>query len=236
MSYPTPLSQLPISFDTPFSFHCTLCGACCQGREDLLLTPFDLSHLSRYLHKDHEQILQDYCIWYVDETIPVPLVALRMRRHDNACPFLLGRACTVQKAKPSVCALFPLECVGMQGGALRFLPPTTHCGAAAPLHTIRSYIKSGPRPDSEDCLRVWHLAIHQITHRMQKLQKQLLPDLFSQLQESLFDLLYIDYPEGCDMFSCFQENLREISDLLDLMEEPRELFPLFARAQSGFSD
>ena len=39
-----------LSIDDTFQFHCNQCGECCKHREDILISPFDLFRLTRYLN------------------------------------------------------------------------------------------------------------------------------------------------------------------------------------------
>ena len=50
----------------------------------------------------------EYCDRYIGDTSRVPIARLISVGADKHCPLLKDWKCTVHKAKPTVCALFPL--------------------------------------------------------------------------------------------------------------------------------
>ena len=43
------LDAMKIGLDETFRFHCTMCGKCCTGREDILLSPRDIFGMPKEL-------------------------------------------------------------------------------------------------------------------------------------------------------------------------------------------
>ena len=92
------LLQHPLGIDDTFRFRCTECGKCCKQREDILLTPYDLNRIARYLDIEVGKVIQDYCVWYVGKSSRLPVVAMDMRGSEQKCPFLERRKCKIHAA------------------------------------------------------------------------------------------------------------------------------------------
>lgn len=102
------LDSMKIGLDEPFKFHCDMCGKCCIHREDILLSPKDIYNMSKELGIKPEELFERYCEVYVGPDSRVPIVRLKPRGSVKRCPLLKNRKCMVHKAKPTVCAMFPL--------------------------------------------------------------------------------------------------------------------------------
>lgn len=100
--------QMKIGLDEPFKFHCTMCGKCCIDREDILLTPRDIYNMSKELGLNPRDFFIAYCENYIGSDSRMPIVRLKPRGSIKRCPLLKDRKCSVHKAKPAVCAMFPI--------------------------------------------------------------------------------------------------------------------------------
>ena len=100
--------QIKIGLDDPFKFHCTMCGKCCINREDILLTPRDIYNMSKELGMRPGDFFHAYCEYYIGSNSRMPIVRLKPRGSVQRCPLLKDRKCSVHKAKPVVCAMFPI--------------------------------------------------------------------------------------------------------------------------------
>jgi len=98
-----------------FEFACEQCGQCCRNRDDILLNPLDVYHLSVAKQMSCKEILAKYGDRYIGSHSNLPVVRLKYRQEDNGqttCYFL-GRKdgkfyCRVQDYKPTVCRTYPL--------------------------------------------------------------------------------------------------------------------------------
>ena len=98
--------------DEEFKFNCTMCGKCCINREDILLNPKDMFNLAKELNMEPKQVLEAYCETYIGSDSRFPIVRLKPKGSIKRCPLLKDRKCSVHKAKPTVCAMFPIgRCV-----------------------------------------------------------------------------------------------------------------------------
>lgn len=87
---------------------CIGCSACCRGMgNSIILDPFDIFHMSRYLSKNFGQLLDEALELNVVDGIILP--NLRMNTESQRCFFLdeNGR-CSIHEARPGFCRLFPL--------------------------------------------------------------------------------------------------------------------------------
>ena len=100
--------SLKIGLDEPFRFHCTMCGKCCINREDILLTPRDMYSMAKELQISPEELFKRYCETYIGHDSCIPIVRLKPRGSIKRCPLLKDRKCSVHKAKPGACAMFPI--------------------------------------------------------------------------------------------------------------------------------
>lgn len=98
--------QLKLDDTLPFS--CTHCGGCCVHQEELLLNPLDLFRLAKELGITIEQWMEQYGECYIGEDSRMPIVRIRPQGETRKCPLLKNNKCSVHKAKPSVCGLYPL--------------------------------------------------------------------------------------------------------------------------------
>ena len=92
-----------------FAFRCAGCGGCCRGREDIVLSGYDLYRLSRRLGLPPKLTAQAFCRRYIGTVSRLPVLRLApVRAAGNNCPFLTEGRCAVHQARPLVCALYPL--------------------------------------------------------------------------------------------------------------------------------
>lgn len=143
--------SLKIGVDEPFRFHCTMCGKCCINREDILLTPRDIYCMAKELQISPEELFKRYCETYIGHDSCMPIVRLKPRGSIKRCPLLKDRKCSVHKAKPGVCAMFPIgRCVTVDPksaksanfkiGEIQYIFTNPGCGDNAETHTVREWL------------------------------------------------------------------------------------------------
>lgn len=88
-----------------FWFKCNGCGECCKHREDILLTPYDIFRICRFLRVKLDEFIETYCNLYIGSNSKLPIVSLRT---SSVCFFLMHGKCLIHEVKPTVCALYPL--------------------------------------------------------------------------------------------------------------------------------
>ncbi len=181
--------------DDTFQFHCKACGKCCKNREDVLLTPYDLFRIARYLGRASAEIVDKYCDAYIGPDSHLPVVWIRPVPPDNSCPFLRNKKCIVHQDKPMVCAAYPLARITQPGEPAPFyvLQPGNPCGGTDRTVTVRQWLGHLCSEEGEQTSMMWGELIalfaqplHFLWQRMSDKEKE---DVWS----SLLTLLYLDY-------------------------------------------
>lgn len=121
--------------ESPFSFHCQVCGACCSNKT-IRLSPYEILRLARSLGLSTKTFLQRHTEGGK---------GVLCHKADGSCFFLSPSGCRVYADRPLVCRLFPLGLITDRKGGIRY--------ASMPLHpdclgifdtdgTVRSYLHS----------------------------------------------------------------------------------------------
>ena len=91
--------------DEAFSFACNGCGNCCRGREDIVLSGFDLWRIAARLRLPPRIVAQGYCRESIGQVSRLPVLRLApLKAQHNNCPFLTENHCAIHDAEPLVCA------------------------------------------------------------------------------------------------------------------------------------
>lgn len=95
-----------IGLDDEFEFACLACGNCCRNREDLLVTPYDIFRIAKYLQMSMKEVIEKYCEVYIGDDSRLPVVRIKPKIHNLVCPFLKKGLCGIQEAKPLICGIY----------------------------------------------------------------------------------------------------------------------------------
>lgn len=116
--------------DEAFSFACAGCGDCCRGREDIVLSGFDLWRIAARLRLPTRTVARAFCKASIGQVSRLPVLRLApVREEGNNCPFLTEDHCAIHEAEPLVCALYPLaQEITREGEVGYFLQPTAAAG------------------------------------------------------------------------------------------------------------
>ena len=102
--------------DDIFEFECSQCGSCCYNRVDILLTPYDITRISKALGQSPYEMVQKYCDYYVGNNSNFPIFTVKFKEShrdgETFCPFLKRKdgkgMCQIHSVKPFSCGAFPL--------------------------------------------------------------------------------------------------------------------------------
>lgn len=101
-----------LSLDSSFKFHCHAGLPCfnqCCRTPTILLSPYDILRLKRFLGLTSLEFLEQYTRRELDEWSHLPLVFVdAFRTEEPGCPFLGAEGCTVYAHRPAACRLFPI--------------------------------------------------------------------------------------------------------------------------------
>ena len=87
------LENYLIDIDTEFAFKCRGCGKCCKNRYDVLLNARDVFNMAKKLNITPEQLIKTYCDCYIGGTSRIPVVRIKPKGVNNACPFMSDGRC-----------------------------------------------------------------------------------------------------------------------------------------------
>ena len=115
--------------EAQFCFACAGCGDCCRGREDIVLSGFDLWRIAARLRLPPQIVARGYCRASIGQVSHLPVLRLApVKENRSNCPFLTENHCAIHDAEPLVCALYPLaQEISREGQVSYFLQPTG-CG------------------------------------------------------------------------------------------------------------
>lgn len=180
--------SLKIGLDEQFKFNCTMCGKCCINREDILLNPKDLFNLAKELNMTPQQVAETYCETYIGADSRFPIIRLKPKGSIKRCPLLKDRKCSVHKAKPTVCAMFPIgRCVAAelkQGaknnddrfpiGKIQYIFTNPQCGDSSKTHTVREWLQEFNLEPEDKFFIEWNLALIRYSMTLQKSLRDIL--------------------------------------------------------------
>ena len=168
--------------DAHFSFACNGCGDCCRGREDIVLSGFDLWRIAARLRLPPQIVARGYCRASIGTVSHLPVLRLApVKENRNNCPFLTGDHCAIHDAEPLVCALYPLaQEISRKGQVSYFLQPTG-CGG----QVIEARVED----------------------TVEQLGAQLSPVLVRRMQDKLWQALYFGYDYAAPFLPQLEKNL-----------------------------
>lgn len=211
--------QLLIGVDDPFKFRCTMCGKCCYHREDILLNPKDIYNISKELGLTPQEMIEQYCETYIGGDSRMPIVRLRPRGTVQRCPLLKNHKCSVHKAKPVVCAMFPIgRCLKMDEKAIKdittddilYIFQHPGCGDERETHTVREWLESFGMSVKDEFFIEWQKVVTELCMIFRKVEKMLSPNTMMMAWQSAYVGLYLHYDMAADFMPQFTENAKKV--------------------------
>ena len=206
-----------LDLNDQFEFKCDCCGKCCENRTDILLSALDLYRISKYLARDISYVIKRYCLVSIGTTSKVPIILLKPVGKKLSCPFLRNRKCSIHKAKPTVCELFPLgrfTVITEDKKKMQYFNQNPGCGKVGCKLTVKDLIKN--LDIYEKTSQVWTEIITEWTEVSNMLCRIKCDgkkfDLYYQM---LIHKLYIEYDSEKD----FHEQLIKRKEELDKIRE-----------------
>lgn len=212
--------RLKLEDTLPFS--CTHCGGCCVHQEELLLNPLDLFRMVKELGITVEELLQQYGECYIGGDSRMPLVRIYPRGKTRRCPFLKNNKCSVHKAKPSVCRLYPLGrtvCyvpdeqgkLDMERSEVIYFHNGYFCGRQNGHQTVREWLEESHLLESESFFILWSQVVAETSMFLRKLEKMTTnQDLMFMVWDMMYMLLYIQYDTKKEFEPQFNRNLQQL--------------------------
>lgn len=223
------LEEMLIGPDEKFRFHCTQCGKCCINREDILLNPKDLYNIAATLSISQEEAVKQYCETYMGGTSRLPIVRLRPQGSIKRCPLLKDRKCMVHKAKPTVCAMYPLgRCLAISQDTMsrietaelkpQFILNEVDCGDNAEEHTVREWLESFGIPVEDQYYIRWQRIAMLASKVIKSVEGSWTPHGLNMLLTLIFNMLYLGYDMDKEFEPQFEERAEELRTILVKIE------------------
>ena len=194
--------------DAHFSFACNGCGDCCRGREDIVLSGFDLWRIAARLRLPPQIVARGYCRASIGTVSHLPVLRLApVKENRNNCPFLTGDHCAIHDAEPLVCALYPLaQEISREGQVSYFLQPTG-CGGQMIEARVEDYLARYDVPAREQTDVRWAQICMTLEDTVEQLEAQLSPVLVRRMQDKLWLALYFGYDHAAPFLPQLEKNL-----------------------------
>ena len=203
-----------LNADSPFMFHCTMCGDCCRNRDDIILNPSDLFKLAKSMKLRPIEIVRNYCNVYLGHTSRMPIVRLNSVGADKHCIFLKDNLCSVQDFKPTVCAMFPIgryyhcEKDGSQSGTVGYLFTNPNCGDKREIHIVREWLEKYGIPVNDEFFIKWTDTLKTLSEIVIRHEKKMEKDAMTLIWDIIFSSLYLDYVTDKEFMPQFLENAK----------------------------
>lgn len=134
-----PSNILPQKYtlDSKIQFRChpgVSCFTACCGNIDIILTPFDILRLRKYLNLPASEFLLRFTIPMFIEKTDMPGVKIHLDENGR-CPFVTEAGCTIYPERPSACRYYPVGMANFHEGGEEcleaerffFLVKEAHC-------------------------------------------------------------------------------------------------------------
>ena len=218
--------EMCIGPEDRFHFHCKRCGKCCINREDILLNPKDLYNISKELVLTPQDTVAQYCEVYLGQSSRIPIVRLKPRGSIKRCPLLKDRRCSVHRAKPTVCALFPLgRSIKLEAGktdpdaidqaGIQYIMNPIECGDSSEEHTVREWVESFGISVHDCDFLAWQKVLFAVRRRIVELEKMLTDSSMELVWSITYQALYLDYDIEQSFQKQFRKNSERLIDALD---------------------
>lgn len=218
--------EMLIGEDDTFQFHCDQCGKCCINREDILLNPKDLYNIARELGITPQEVVELYGETYLGQSSRLPIVRLKPRGSIKRCPLMKDRKCSVHKAKPVVCAMFPLgRCIRVDSDKysaeslgdteIQYIINSIDCGDRSETHTVREWLDAFSIPLQDESFIRWQKTIFTVGTVIHELEPIYGESGMDMVWSLIYFALYINYDMKQDFDEQFQENAEILIDALN---------------------
>lgn len=226
------LDSMTIGVDEPFKFHCDMCGKCCINREDILLNAKDIYNMSKELQMEPVDMFKKYCETYIGESSRIPIVRIKPRGSIKRCPLMKEHKCSVHKAKPTVCAMFPIgRCIKMDAsnqnveintGDIRYIFTDPGCGDNSETHTVREWLGEFGIPLEDEFFLAWNRMISEMGTIFHKGEKVLSEEGMMAAWNLTFVKIYLDYDMTKEFLPQFKENAEEVFAVMRMMPTKKD--------------
>ena len=209
--------------DEEFSFACAGCGNCCRGREDIVLSGFDLWRIAARLRLPPRTVARAFCRGSIGQVSRLPVLRLApVKEERNNCPFLTGDHCAIHDAEPLVCALYPLAQEITKDGQVSYFLQPTQCGGQVIEARVEDYLARYDVPAREEMDVFWARTCMKLEDTVEALEAVFEPVFVRRMQEKLWQALYYRYDETAEYLPQLKKNLDWLAGELEKLRQMQE--------------
>ncbi len=209
----------PLEKQDVFQFACRGCGDCCRGREDIVLSGYDLWRICNRLRLPPALVVRSFCRHSIGTNSQMPVVRLQpLKNEKNNCPFLYKSRCAIHDAKPLVCALYPLGQQIDTDGTISYFMQPTDCGGQVIRAKVTDYLALYKIEQREPLDIDWALTCMELAERVQALEQKADPIQIKLLGRKIYRALYLDYNWEQDFAPQFAANKKALFAVLAELE------------------
>lgn len=223
------IEEITVGLDDTFHFHCTQCGKCCVNREDILLPPRDLYKIAKELKMAPVEVFLKYCESYIGSNSHIPIVRLKPLGQIKRCPFLKNLKCSVHKAKPGVCAMYPVgrymavnpetyHKTGLEGCQTQYMLQPITCGDKSEVHTVREWLSDFDIETEDKTFILWHSTAAKVGTLLKKGEKLVSEKTMCLAWNAVLKLLYLDYNTDQEFLPQFEKNAAKTLEVLSIFD------------------
>ncbi len=201
-------------------FRGTNSGACCRGRDDILLSAYDIVRIQEHLGVSFKTLTGKYCELLIGSVSGVPLVRIRRREPSGTCPFLTRDKCGIQEAKPTACALFPAVrpmrlLQGTEGKEAPYVVRKVCCGTGEAHTSMKEWVRKCITEYGERCADLWD--------DMLEVMSRVIPILENPASEETYTLaaefMYCDYDNAKDFATELESRVKLFREFVRRVQE-----------------
>lgn len=226
------LETMKIGVDEPFRFHCTMCGECCMGRQDILLNPKDIYGIAGELGLTPKRFLYKYCEAYIGDSSRVPVVRLKPCGEGEPCPLLVDKRCSIHKVKPTICAMFPIGRVlkvetdsileeEITADQIQYIFTNPGCGDETEGHTVREWLDRFEIPLEDEFFIRWQGTVLKLSRIFREIEDVMDKDIMEMLRAAVLAGLYLNYDTEKAFMPQFKNNVQQVLEIM-CMESLKE--------------
>ena len=197
--------------EAQFCFACAGCGDCCRGREDIVVSGFDLWRIAARLRLPPQIVARGYCRASIGQVSHLPVLRLApVKENRSNCPFLTENHCAIHDAEPLVCALYPLAQETSREGQVSYFLQPTGCGGQVIEARVQDYLSRYDVPAREALDVRWALTCMELEDEVERLEAVLSPVLLRRAQAKLWQALYYHYDYAQPWLPQLEANLHSL--------------------------
>ncbi len=215
-----------LSLDSTLKFRChpdVSCFTACCGNIDIILTPYDILRIRRFLNLDADEFLLRFTTPTFLEKTDMPGVKIHLDENGR-CPFVTDKGCTIYEQRPTTCRYYPVgmsyfHAAGQEGEPAEefyFLVSEPHCKGHEESQemTIRDWRRDQGIDESDEMNRDWmELVMRRKSFGMQATLSEPAQKMFFMASTDLDKFrAFVLSPSFIDTYEIDEKTIAEIKD------------------------